>query len=113
MHEVRKSFGANEVLKGFSLEIREGETLSIIGGSGFLGRKIVRRIAKTGARIRVAVRHPNEALFLKPMGDVGQILPIQANVRFPDSVARAVDARSAGRAPRGGRLPRRVRQGKA
>ena len=64
---------------------------TVIGGSGFLGRYIVRRLAEQGTRIRVAVRHPNQALFLKPMGDVGQILPVQANLRFPDSLDRAVE----------------------
>lgn len=67
-----------------------GRLVTVFGGSGFLGRYVVRRLAKQGARIRVAVRHPNRALFLKPMGDVGQIQIVQANVRNAESVARAV-----------------------
>ena len=71
----------------FVPRLREGfiaiRQVTVVGGSGFLGRYVVRRLARTGARIRVAVRNPNEALFLKPLGDVGQILPVQANVRYP------------------------------
>ncbi|MFQ5533485.1 MAG: complex I NDUFA9 subunit family protein [Sphingomonadales bacterium] len=64
--------------------------VTIFGGSGFVGRHLVQRLARTGVRIRVAVRNPNLALFLKPLGDVGQIQIVQANVRDDDSVARAV-----------------------
>src|SRR6188472_1740235 len=67
------------------------ETLvTVFGGSGFLGRHLVRALAKRGYRIRVAVRRPDLALFLQPMGNVGQIHPVQANLRYPESVARAV-----------------------
>ena len=55
--------------------------ITIIGGSGFVGRHLVRELAKTDARLRIAVRHPNEAMFLKPMGRVGQIQIVQANIR--------------------------------
>lgn len=64
--------------------------VTVFGGSGFIGRHVVRLLAQSGARIRVAVRHPNEALFLKPMGDVGQIQLLQTNVRIPESIDRAV-----------------------
>lgn len=64
--------------------------VTIFGGSGFLGRYLIRRLARTGARIRVAVRHPNLALFLKPLGDVGQIQIVQANLRNQQSVEAAV-----------------------
>jgi NADH dehydrogenase len=63
---------------------------TVFGGSGFIGRHIVRRLAAEGAVVRVAVRHPNDALFLKPMGDVGQIVPVAADVRDPAAVAAAV-----------------------
>ena len=63
---------------------------TVIGGSGFLGRYIVRRFAQAGWRVRVAVRRPDLAGFLRPYGAVGQVEPVQANVRFPDSVAAAV-----------------------
>ena len=65
--------------------------VTVLGGSGFLGRNIVRVLAKRGYRIRVAVRRPNLALFLQPLGVVGQIEFVQANLRYPDSVARAVE----------------------
>lgn len=69
--------------------------VTVFGGSGFIGRHVVRLLAQSGARIRVAVRHPNEALFLKPMGDVGQIQLLQTNIRVPASVDRAVDGAGA------------------
>jgi NADH dehydrogenase len=67
--------------------------VTIYGGSGFLGRHVVRAIARTGARMRIAVRRPELAGHLQPLGGVGQIVPVQANVRFPDSLlAAAKDA---------------------
>lgn len=69
--------------------------ITVFGGSGFIGRHLIGRLAKQGHRIRAAVRRPNEALFLKPMGDVGQVQPIQANVRNRQSVARALDGADA------------------
>ncbi|HEU4476392.1 MAG TPA: complex I NDUFA9 subunit family protein [Methyloceanibacter sp.] len=65
--------------------------VTIYGGSGFLGRHVVRAIAKTGARMRVAVRRPELAGHLQPLGGVGQINAVQANVRFPDSLLAAAD----------------------
>ncbi|MEM7192734.1 MAG: complex I NDUFA9 subunit family protein, partial [Pseudomonadota bacterium] len=65
--------------------------VTVYGGSGFLGRHLVRAIARTGARIRVAVRRPELAGHLQPLGDVGQIVPVQANVRFPQSLAAAAE----------------------
>lgn len=66
------------------------EAATVFGGSGFIGRYVVRELARAGARVTVAVRHPESALFLKPMGDVGQVTPVQANVRDDGSVAAAV-----------------------
>lgn len=63
--------------------------VTIIGGSGFVGRYITRRMAKEGWRVRVAVRRPNEALFVKPYGAVGQVEPVQCNIR-DDASIRAV-----------------------
>jgi len=63
---------------------------TIFGGSGFIGRYIVQRLARRGWILRIAVRRPNAALFLKPMGDVGQITPIATNIRDQASVAAAV-----------------------
>jgi uncharacterized protein YbjT (DUF2867 family) len=64
------------------------ETLiTLIGGSGFLGRHVVRALAKRGYRIRVACRRPDLAGHVQPLGVPGQIMPVQANVRYPDSLA--------------------------
>lgn len=67
-------------------------TITIFGASGFLGRHIVRQLAKTGATIRVPTRDPDKALILKPMGDVGQIVPFRASVRSDASVDQAIGA---------------------
>jgi uncharacterized protein YbjT (DUF2867 family) len=64
--------------------------VTVFGGSGFLGRNVVRALARRGYRIRVAVRRPDLANFLQPLGRVGQIHAVQANVRYPASVAAAV-----------------------
>ena len=64
--------------------------VTVFGGSGFVGRYVVSRLAARGDRVLVATRRPQEALFLKPLGDVGQIQLIPANVRNEMSVARAV-----------------------
>ena len=66
------------------------DLITVFGGSGFIGRALVQRLAETGACIRVAVRDPEQAMPLKPLGDVGQIVPIQANVRNDASVRAAV-----------------------
>ena len=63
--------------------------VTIYGGSGFVGRYIARRMAKAGWRVRVATRRPNEALFVKPYGSVGQVEPIFCNIR-DDASVRAV-----------------------
>ncbi|MEP9351727.1 complex I NDUFA9 subunit family protein [Xanthobacter sp. KR7-225] len=69
--------------------------VTVFGGSGFLGRHVVRALVKRGFRVRVAVRRPDLAGFLQPLGFVGQIQVSQANVRFPDSVARAAEGSEA------------------
>jgi uncharacterized protein YbjT (DUF2867 family) len=67
------------------------ETLvTVFGGSGFLGRNVVRALAKRDFRIRVAVRRPELAGHLQPLGRVGQIHAVQANVRYPASVEAAM-----------------------
>lgn len=65
--------------------------VTVYGGSGFLGRHLVRAIARTGARVRVACRRPDLAGHLQPLGGVGQIVPVQANVRYPDSLVTAAE----------------------
>jgi len=67
------------------------EMITVFGASGFIGRYVVRALAKAGYRVRCAVRRPHIAHELKPMGVVGQIQLMQANLRDPDSVARAVE----------------------
>ena len=73
----------------------QADTLvTVFGGSGFLGRHVVQALAKKYYRIRVAVRRPDLAGHLQPLGRVGQIHAVQANLRDPASVAAA--ARGAG-----------------
>jgi uncharacterized protein YbjT (DUF2867 family) len=77
------------------ISLNNATLITIYGGSGFIGRHVVRALAKTGARMRIAVRRPELAGFLQPLGGVGQIIPVQANVRFPDSLlapAKGADA---------------------
>jgi len=72
------------------------ETLiTLIGGSGFLGRHVVRALAKRGYRIRVACRRPDLAGHVQPLGVPGQIMPVQANVRYPDSLAAVCEGAQA------------------
>lgn len=67
------------------------DVIVVFGGSGFVGRYVVRALAKAGKRVRVAMRRPHLAVDLRVMGDVGQIQLVQANVRNSDSVARAME----------------------
>jgi uncharacterized protein YbjT (DUF2867 family) len=69
--------------------------VTVFGGSGFVGRHVVRALAKQGWRVRVAVRRPDLAGHLQPMGGVGQIMAVQANLRYPDSIMRAVQGSDA------------------
>ncbi len=69
--------------------------VTVFGGSGFVGRNLVRLLARTGAEIRVAVRDPEQALFLKPFGDVGQVTPVQSNLRSEESVRASVQGADA------------------
>jgi len=67
------------------------ETLvTVFGGSGFLGRNVVRALCKRDYRIRVAVRRPELAVHLQPGGKVGQVHAVQANLRYPASVEAAI-----------------------
>lgn len=65
--------------------------ITIIGGSGFVGRHVVRALARRGYRIRVACRRPDLAGHLQPLGNTGQIMAVQANVRYPASLAAACE----------------------
>lgn len=64
--------------------------VTVFGGSGFVGRHVVRALARRGYRIRVAVRRPNLALFLQPLGTVGQVQLVQSNLRYDGSIAAAL-----------------------
>ena len=75
--------------------LEHGSLVTVLGGSGFVGRYAVRALARDGWRIRAATRRPDLAGHLQPMGAVGQIQPVQANIRFPDSVLRAVEGADA------------------
>ncbi|MDO5614045.1 MAG: complex I NDUFA9 subunit family protein [Paracoccus sp. (in: a-proteobacteria)] len=64
--------------------------VTIYGGSGFVGRQIARILAKQGWRIRIAVRRPDEALFVRGYGAVGQVVPVLCNIRDDESVRAAM-----------------------
>lgn len=70
--------------------LEQGALVTIFGGSGFVGRHTVRELARKGYRIRAAVRRPDLAGHLQPMGAVGQIHPVQANIRYPESIHTAL-----------------------
>lgn len=70
--------------------IAKDRLAAVIGGSGFVGRYAVRALAQAGWRVRAACRRPDLAGHLQPMGRVGQIHPVQANLRYPESLAHAV-----------------------
>jgi NADH dehydrogenase len=74
----------NEVLR------RADRLVTVFGGGGFLGCHVVRALAKDGWLVRVAVRRPDLAFHLQPSGNVGQITAVQANLRYPDSIAAAL-----------------------
>jgi NADH dehydrogenase len=66
-------------------------TVTLFGGSGFIGRALVQKFAERGDRIRVAVRNPLSAQFLKPLGEIGQIIPIQASVTSIADIQHAIE----------------------
>ncbi|MCE9650125.1 MAG: complex I NDUFA9 subunit family protein [Parvibaculum sp.] len=76
-------------------ELQPGALVTVFGGSGFIGQHVVQALGRRGYRVRVAVRRPNEALFVKTSGVVGQIEPVQANIRDDRSVRAAVEGASA------------------
>jgi NADH dehydrogenase len=74
-----------------AIALNSSALVTVFGGSGFIGRYAVQALARTGCRVRVAVRQPNLANFLLPTGGVGQIHAVQANLRYEASVRRAVE----------------------
>ena len=91
--QVKKQF--NKKLKEdwfMSLLLETGAPIvTVFGGSGFIGRYVVSRMAKLGWRVKVAVRNPNHAIFLKTYGEVGQIEILQSNVLSQSSVLSATE----------------------
>src|SRR5229473_5776771 len=75
---------------GMTIQANFETLITVFGGSGFLGRHVVRALARRHYRIRVAVRRPELAGHLQPLGRVGQIHPVQANLRHAGSIAAAV-----------------------
>ena len=78
-----------------AIRLDSSRLVTVYGGSGFLGRHVVQALARTGCRIRVAVRRPDLAGHLQPLGGVGQIHAVQANLRYQDSVMRAAEGADA------------------
>jgi len=75
--------------------VNSGDLITVFGGSGFVGRSVVRALVQKGYRLKIAVRRPDLALYLQPIGDVGQIQPVQANLRYPASVKAALEGADA------------------
>ena len=78
-----------------AIKLNESKLVTVYGGSGFVGRHVTQALARTGCRIRVAVRRPDLAGHLQPLGGVGQIHAVQANLRYPDSVVKAAEGADA------------------
>lgn len=78
-----------------AISLNSASLVTIYGGSGFIGRHVVRALARTGTRVRVAVRRPDLAGHLQPLGGVGQIAAVQANVSYPDSLLPAAEGADA------------------
>lgn len=72
-----------------------GDLVVVFGGSGFIGKQVVRALAKRGKRVRVAMRRPHLGHELRVMGDVGQVQLVQANVRYPESIDAALEGADA------------------
>lgn len=71
------------------------QVVTVFGGTGFIGRHVVQRLARQGWRIRVATRRPDRALFLKPLGDVAQIVPMPVAFGRDETIKRAVEGADA------------------
>jgi NADH dehydrogenase len=70
--------------------VRNAKLVTVFGGTGFVGRSVVKALADAGWRVRIASRRPDRAFASQTAGTVGQISAVQANLRYPDSVARAL-----------------------
>ena len=69
--------------------------ITVFGGGGFIGRYVCEALMKQGARLRVAERHPRRAWFLQPLGSVGQVSAIAADLARPETIAKAVEGADA------------------
>ena len=76
--------------------IAAGALVTVIGGAGFIGRYVVEALARAGCRVRVVSRHADSALFLKPLGDLGQIQIISGNITSDAAMAAAFEGALAG-----------------
>jgi uncharacterized protein YbjT (DUF2867 family) len=74
-----------------AIALNSSTLVTVFGGSGFVGRYVVQALARTGCRVRVAVRRPDLANFLQPLGGIGQIHAVQANLRYEASIRKAVE----------------------
>lgn len=74
-----------------AIRLDSSRLVTVYGGSGFVGRHVVQALVRTGCRVRVAVRRPDLCGHLQPLGSVGQIHAVQANLRYQDSVIRAAE----------------------
>ncbi|AQA00776.1 complex I NDUFA9 subunit family protein [Sphingopyxis sp. QXT-31] len=77
------------------MQTLDGQLITVFGGGGFIGRYVVQRLLARGARVRVAEREPRKALFLKPLGGLGQTQFVAADVRDAANVARALQGSDA------------------
>jgi len=73
-----------------TMPMTDAPLVTVIGGSGFVGRYIAQAMAKRGWRVRVACRRPNDAHFVRTYGVVGQVEPVQCNIRDDASTARVI-----------------------
>ena len=75
--------------------MRDPQLITVFGGGGFIGRYVAEALMKSGARLRVAERHPRRAWFLQPLGSVGQVATVAADLARPETIARAVEGADA------------------
>lgn len=75
--------------------MRDPQLITVFGGGGFIGRYVCEALLKTGARLRIAERHPRKAWFLQPLGGVGQVSTIAADLARPETISRAVEGADA------------------
>lgn len=76
--------------------LAQGELVTVIGGAGFIGRYVVQALARAGCRVRVVSRHADSALFVKPLGDLGQIQVVSGSIASDADMAAAFAGAAAG-----------------